>query len=367
MPSSNNYDILSTRLATIIQWLYEGRTLTKSGLAEEFNVSEKTIQRDLNKRISPTMPITYQKGIGWKIDQHLQQQNIPQQYAPVLEQRERTMKQVEIDIMHARDILYEADAILITAGAGMGVDSGLPDFRGTEGFWQAYPPMERLGLEFVDVANPKWFIESPKMAWGFYGHRLHLYRNTVPHKGFELLKKLVFHKGDNYFIFTSNVDGQFQKAGFDTEKIVERHGSIHHNQCIDSCTNDIWDNSNSKIEVDLETFKAISELPHCKHCSRLARPNILMFGDWGFLSNRQREQQDRLHTWLRRSVSEKLKIAIIEIGAGKEVPTVRHFSEEIVKQYGAQFIRINPRDHDGPDDIVSIPLGGQEAVEKILA
>ena len=47
----------------------------------------------------------------------------------------------------------EAEALLITAGAGMGVDSGLPDFRGTEGFWRAYPPFARLGLRFEQLAN----------------------------------------------------------------------------------------------------------------------------------------------------------------------------------------------------------------------
>ena len=50
-----------------------------------------------------------------------------------------------------------AEALLITAGAGMGVDSGLPDFRGREGFWQAYPAAARLGLSFAELANPDWF------------------------------------------------------------------------------------------------------------------------------------------------------------------------------------------------------------------
>ena len=56
-----------------------------------------------------------------------------------------------------------ADAMLITAGAGMGVDSGLPDFRGDQGFWKAYPPFERLGVSFVDMANPAWFARDPEL------------------------------------------------------------------------------------------------------------------------------------------------------------------------------------------------------------
>src|SRR5690348_10067591 len=72
--------------------------------------------------------------------------------------------------------IADADAMLIAAGAGMGVDSGLPDFRGPEGFWRAYPAFAALGLRFEEVANPSWFRRDPALAWGFYGHRLNLYR-----------------------------------------------------------------------------------------------------------------------------------------------------------------------------------------------
>ncbi|QIN62661.1 NAD-dependent protein deacetylase [Caballeronia sp. SBC1] len=85
--------------------------------------------------------------------------------------------------------LREAGGLLITAGAGMGVDSGLPDFRGWEGFWRAYPALHHHGLSFEDIANPARFAEHPELAWGFYGHRLKLYRETVPHEGFAILRR----------------------------------------------------------------------------------------------------------------------------------------------------------------------------------
>ena len=78
----------------------------------------------------------------------------------------------------AAELIEEAEGILVCAGAGMGVDSGLPDFRGNEGFWNAYPPYRSLGLQFTEMANPTWFNSKPEFAWGFYGHRLNLYRET---------------------------------------------------------------------------------------------------------------------------------------------------------------------------------------------
>lgn len=78
----------------------------------------------------------------------------------------RTSRQVN-SIESAIEAITVADALLITAGAGMGVDSGLPDFRGAEGFWSAYPPLARLGISFEEMANPGWLEKQADLAWGF--------------------------------------------------------------------------------------------------------------------------------------------------------------------------------------------------------
>src|ERR1035437_6610625 len=107
-------------------------------------------------------------------------------------------------VKRAAEVITAADALLITAGAGMGVDSGLPDFRGTEGFWKAYPAIAKLGLSFAEMANPDCFKSSPELAWAFYGHRLNLYRATSPHPGFQELIDAGARKRHGYFVFTSN-------------------------------------------------------------------------------------------------------------------------------------------------------------------
>jgi len=250
-----------------------------------------------------------------------------------------------------------ADAILIGAGAGLGVDSGLPDFRGNEGFWQAYPPFKKLGLSFVKLANPYWFRADPEQAWGFYGHRRNLYRRTQPHAGFAILRR--WCERANWFVFTSNVDSHFQRAGFDAERIVECHGSLEFLQCQQFCSLEIWPADEAEVEIELETFRARPPLPACPRCGGLARPNVLMFGDDEWLEQRTGAQHDRYLTW-RRSLRGQ-RLVVIEIGAGTHVPTIRLECESAA----GTLIRINPREPQAPAGAISLPLGALDALTQI--
>lgn len=270
---------------------------------------------------------------------------------------------ITLNIQKAKDVLQEADAVFITAGAGMGVDSGLPDFRGVEGFWNAYPKAKELGLRFEEMANPEWFESDPQLAWAFYGHRLHLYRDTVPHEGFKLLLELSNTKKYGASIFTSNVDGQFQKAGFKEEQIMECHGSIHHMQCIHNCQQRLWPADDTFIEIE-EGFKAKEPLPSCPYCEAMARPNILMFGDFGWEYSRTNAQRARLSRWMDMLEEEGAKLAIVEMGAGTAVPTVRNTSEQIANRFNVPLIRINPRESFAAQ--IQLPMGALEALQEII-
>ncbi len=264
----------------------------------------------------------------------------------------------------ARAVL-ENNVLYVGAGAGMGVDSGLPDFRGTEGFWQAYPPIAKLGFSFEEMANPRWFEEDPELAWGFYGHRMNLYRKTTPHEGFDILRKWEESMDCGAFVYTSNVDGHFQRAGFAQDRILECHGSLNHLQCLRECGQEIWSAEHCTVEVDEGTLRAALPLPSCPTCGKLARPNVLMFGDWDWNSSRTSEQQTRHQSWLRKRLDRK--VIVIEIGAGKAVPTVRLKCEGIASETSGSLIRINVRDPNTPRGNVSLPIGGLEALRRIDA
>jgi NAD-dependent SIR2 family protein deacetylase len=269
------------------------------------------------------------------------------------------------NIDRAVQAIAAADALLIGAGAGMGVDSGLPDFRGNEGFWRAYPPYERLGLDFMSLASPRWFVEDPALAWGFYGHRMGLYRRTQPHEGFAILMRWVNRTRRGGFVFTSNVDGHFQRAGFEPERIVEVHGSFGGMQCIGECGIGIFSGEPFEVEIDEETMRAVPPLPVCPGCGALARPNILMFGDWGWNSIRTDAQMRRLNSWV--DSLGKARVVIVECGAGLAIPTVRHTCQQIARVCGGTLIRINVREPDVPDGHISLSMGALAALRAVDA
>ena len=107
----------------------------------------------------------------------------------------------------AARLINQDDSLIITAGAGIDVDSRLPDIRGNEGFWNAYPALGRRGKDFTDIACPAAFRADPAFAWGIDGHRLNIYRGTLPHEGFGILHDWVGHRQRGAQVFTSNVDG----------------------------------------------------------------------------------------------------------------------------------------------------------------
>lgn len=239
-----------------------------------------------------------------------------------------------------KTLFTQTDGLIFSAGAGMGVDSGLPDFRGNQGMWTAYPELGKRNFDFTQIANPAAFHAHPHLAWGFYGHRLTLYRETQPHQGFYLLKQLAEQLNIPYFVFTSNVDGQFQKAGFDPKRIYECHGSIHHIQCLQNCNNEVISSTSLIPKINQQNCKWLGPLPYCSDCGGLMRPNILMFNDGTWVSKQFDLQYQRLQQWLKKTYSP----LVIEIGAGTAIPSVRMFSEH----FSPALIRINPREFSLP-------------------
>lgn len=268
------------------------------------------------------------------------------------------------ELVAAAEAIARAKHLLITAGAGMGVDSGLSTFRGKGGFWNMYPPYRHLRLDYMQLATPEVFARDPELAWGFYGQRLTQYRETAPHAGFEILRQWAAAK-ESAFVLTSNVDGQFQKAGFDAERVVEIHGSIFLAQCAKICSRGIWSVANLDVAVDTATMRAVPPLPSCPRCGGVARPNVILFGDGESLTSARLKQSRRFWDW-EQSVRGSA-LVVVELGAGVGIPSVRNKGEQLVRDLGAKLIRINPTHTEAPESAVVLRCGALEGLRRLEA
>jgi NAD-dependent SIR2 family protein deacetylase len=276
---------------------------------------------------------------------------------------ETSIDTLQFEIERAAVSIEEADALIILAGAGMGVDSGLPDYRGNAGLWKEHPYLKELGLTFERAANPELFANDPELAWRFYGQRQKLYRETKPHRGFDLLRQWGEERAHGYFVYTSNVDGHFQFAGYPSDRIVECHGNIHYHQCCEPCHDQIWLDTLDERERE----QSDDELPvfYCPECNGVARPNVMMFNDWGWIREPTEEQFERFEPWIAVLQQEGARVAIVELGAGTTLPAVRMQSESLLNMVNSKLIRINLREAQGSGDTLSIALSALEALERI--
>jgi NAD-dependent SIR2 family protein deacetylase/8-oxo-dGTP pyrophosphatase MutT (NUDIX family) len=294
---------------------------------------------------------------------------------PTLQQvREQS---AQLAIAAAAAAIDDADAILVCSGAGLGVDCGFGTFRGrSAGAWPT--ALAKRKLDFSEASDPCWFDEDPQFAWSFWKSRHDTYTSAAPHAGYALLRDWGAAKPHGIFSFTSNIDGHWSAAGVPDERLWEVHGAVTRMQCtdIDKCEESgHWPVGAglAALEEDPVTCtltNTLAELPRCRKCGALARPHVLMFGDWGFETSRSDAAEVSYRAWKRQLLDAKAKVAVVEIGAGCAVPTVRMEAQLASDQFDAPLIRINTEEpavahlqHGG----VAVELGALDALLRIEA
>ena len=236
--------------------------------------------------------------------------------------------------MGIKNLLQSANHIFIGAGAGMSVDSGLPDF-------QSQGILHSIG--------EKEFLQNPLKNWKDLEKRRLLYRETQPHQGYQDLLNFLNTK-KSYFIYTSNVDGHFVQSGFFKRKVFEIHGNIHYRQCSDFlCERPLY-------LVDDEYDDGFEDYL-CERCGAVTRPNVVFDVDTGWDSSRADLQKQHFDQWMQ-SV-DSTQVLAIELGAGVLKQSIRIQSERFPK-----LIRVNLTDWlvDPPE---SARMKGIEETEKI--
>ena len=277
----------------------------------------------------------------------------------------------------------EYDALLIVAGAGLGIDSGLPDYRGPHGLWNTWHPAKSLNMTYESLSTHELFIENPSLAWGFQTFLTQLYHDLDPHEGYyDLLNICKYKFKNNYFVLTSNVDSQFLKSGFDENKLYEVHGTKRLWQCTNKNCNKIhypWlMNIDDLPKVDEETLNAMKPFPKCKYCDSIARPNVSFFGDYYFNEKVCKKQSLKLFDWLEENKGRKL--LIMELGCGVSKHSIRFtlkdnqysmmsnewkLPKSFLAENSTKLIRINPDSEEDCDGVIKISLGAKKALRML--
>lgn len=274
--------------------------------------------------------------------------------------------------------IREADAILVCAGAGMSATPGQNVYASEEDFKLNYPTMGQYDLRTAYECMGMGRLKNipPTVGTAFYSqHALNMRFKFKPNDGYRALLAMCESKGpDGYFVHTSNVDGMFEKAGFDPERIYTCQGDMKYRQCPRPCCTEVWNaremNETIVGKTDKKTMtvpqEVIAETMGCPRCGRTLL-SINCRGSDKFVHTPYQAAQDRLVAWIDALKRAGKRLVVVEIGAGYNSPAVsRYPMEAIVREMRGALIRINPTAPEVPQDIekaIGFADGWQALVE----
>ncbi len=149
-------------------------------------------------------------------------------------------------------------------GAGVSAESGIPTFRGEDGYWRNLDPAK--------LATPGAFAKDPGLVWEWYRERRQRIRNAQPNPAHKAIAKLAQY-AQEFLLVTQNVDDLHARAGSSKEKMVQIHGDIFVTRC-SRC-----DFSRHDYEHEHEHESEDIDLPRCPRCEGLMRPGVVWFGE----------------------------------------------------------------------------------------
>jgi NAD-dependent deacetylase len=154
--------------------------------------------------------------------------------------------------------------VLVITGAGVSAESGIPTFRGKDGYWRNLDPAK--------LATPEAFARDPELVWEWYRERRQRICNAQPNAAHAAIAKLARH-ADEFLLVTQNVDDLHARAGIPKEKMVQIHGDIFVTRC-SRC-----DFERHEHEQEQEQEQEGVGVPRCPECDALMRPGVVWFGE----------------------------------------------------------------------------------------
>ena len=227
--------------------------------------------------------------------------------------------------------LKDSRKIVFVTGAGISQESGIPTFRGKDGYWRKYDPMK---LASIDA-----FYDDPKLVWEWYEDRRKNILSVKPNEGHFAISQMEEFK--DVIVLTQNIDGLHQRSG--STNVLELHGSIIRIKCT-VC--DFTDNIT-------ENFESLP--PKCK-CGGMLRPDVVWFGE-------------SLPQNIWQSAIKEASICDVMIIVGTSlVVSPANTLPVYAKQNGAILIEVNPEKTVMSNDMdLSIQATSAEVLPKILS
>ncbi len=176
-----------------------------------------------------------------------------------------------------RHVLETGGRVTVLTGAGISAESGIPTFRGPEGYWtvgsEVYHPQQ--------MATRAMFGRNPDAVWQWYLHRATVCHAAAPNAGHLALVALEQHLGDRFLLITQNVDGLHLRAGSLPERTYQIHGNVFFMRCAAECREDL-------IPLPAELIVRAKDKPLspreagrlvCPVCGGRSRPHVLWFDE----------------------------------------------------------------------------------------
>ena len=256
-------------------------------------------------------------------------------------------EQLEL-IKKLKSSIEKSDYILIGAGAGLSVSAGFSyDGERFDKYFSEYK--DRYGL--TDMYSAGFYnYHTLEDFWGYFSLLVYVNRYDIPADETHL-NLLEIIKNKNYFVITTNVDGRFEEAKFDKEKLFKVQGDYSLFQCSLPCKQETFYNEKEiremvKSRKDLKIPKEL--IPKCPHCGRNMSMNLrcdntfVQDDNWYYSMDRYKKFLDE---------SKNKNILFLELGVGYNTPAIIKYSfwDMALKNENSIYASVNLNDSYAPD------------------
>ncbi len=268
-------------------------------------------------------------------------------------------------IKKAEEAIENADAIVVGAGAGLSTAAGL---------LYSGPKFEKDFSEFIakyrftDLYTSSFYpFATEEERWAYWAKHIYYARYEIGALPlYTTLLQLLQAK--NYFVITTNVDAQFEKAGFDLERIFAVQGDYAYIQCIEACHNTIYNNEEMvyKMLDNIHHTTIPSELvPICAVCGK--NMDMHLRKDELFVTTPLWEQRSAAYTQFITQYIDK-KIVYLELGVGYNTPAIIRYPFEkfVYRNPDAKLIRFNKEESAPIEENAGKTISFSEDIQEVV-